>query len=134
VARGGEALIVDYGHTRRAVGETFQAVRGHAYHDPLIAPGTADLTAHVDFEALALAAANNGASVHGPVEQGVFLNRLGIAQRAAMLTANASAAQVQDIEAARDRLTAMTPAGMGKMFKVLGLASAKVDVLPGFDG
>jgi NADH dehydrogenase [ubiquinone] 1 alpha subcomplex assembly factor 7 len=134
VARGGAALIVDYGHTRRAVGETFQAVRGHAYHDPLIAPGTADLTAHVDFEALALAAANNGASVHGPVEQGVFLNRLGIAHRAEMLKANAGAAQVQDIEAARDRLTAMTPAGMGKMFKVLGLASAKVDVLPGFDG
>ena len=72
VKRGGAALIIDYGHMRTAVGSTFQALRNHRYDDPLNAPGLADLSAHVDFEALARRGCRLGARVHGPVEQGGF--------------------------------------------------------------
>ena len=50
---GGVALIVDYGHRESGLGDTFQAVRAHRYADPLAEPGEADLTFHVDFDALA---------------------------------------------------------------------------------
>ena len=49
---GGAALIIDYGHAHSGLGETLQAVSGHTFADPLRAPGEADLTAHVDFEAI----------------------------------------------------------------------------------
>ena len=67
---GGAALIIDYGHAESAPGDTLQAVGGHAFADPLAAPGEVDLTAHVDFAALALAAESMGARVHGPVDAG----------------------------------------------------------------
>jgi NADH dehydrogenase [ubiquinone] 1 alpha subcomplex assembly factor 7 len=134
VARHGAALVIDYGHVRSAIGDTLQAVRGHAYHPPLADPGSADLTAHVDFEAMAAMAASAGARVHGPIEQGTFLRRLGIDQRAAMLKGKADAAQTRDIDAAVDRLTATTPAGMGRLFKVLCMADARLGPLPAFDG
>ncbi len=90
-AQGGAALIVDYGHARSAPGETLQALRGHEYADPFEAPGEADLTAHVDFEALVRAVRAGGAAAHGPVEQGRFLTALGIEARAAALRLRATA-------------------------------------------
>ena len=69
----GAAVIIDYGHTRSEAGDTFQAIARHSYTDPLKNPGQADLTAHVDFQALVRAAENIGARVHGPVAQGDFL-------------------------------------------------------------
>jgi NADH dehydrogenase [ubiquinone] 1 alpha subcomplex assembly factor 7 len=74
----GAALIIDYGHVRSDAGDTFQAIARHNFTDPLKAPGLADVTAHVDFQALARAADDLGARVHGPVTQGEFLTRLGI--------------------------------------------------------
>lgn len=65
-AQGGVALIVDYGHAFSAAGDTLQAVARHSYVDPLVAPGVADLTAHVDFQALARAATEQGAQTFGP--------------------------------------------------------------------
>src|SRR5260370_7047534 len=76
--QGGAALIIDYGHVRSDVGDTFQAIARHSFTDPLKNPGQADITAHVDFQALARAAEDLGAEVHGPVPQGDFLKRLGI--------------------------------------------------------
>ena len=73
VADGGAALIIDYGHAATAAGDTLQAVRKHAFADPLDAPGEADLTSHVDFAALARAAKAERAAVHGPITQGEFL-------------------------------------------------------------
>ena len=67
VRSGGAALIIDYGHVESAIGDTLQAVGGHDYADPLKAPGLVDLTAHVDFQALAQAAEGMGARVHGPL-------------------------------------------------------------------
>jgi NADH dehydrogenase [ubiquinone] 1 alpha subcomplex assembly factor 7 len=130
-SHGGAALIIDYGYTESRHGETFQAVRGHGYADPLADPGEADLTAHVDFAALARAATASGMHVHGPLTQGEFLRRLGIAQRAARLKMNATPQQAADIESALKRLTA--PDQMGELFKVLALADPKLDALPGFD-
>lgn len=131
VARhGGAALIVDYGHAASAPGETLQAVRGHRRCDPLDAPGEADLTAHVDFAALSRAAARRGAATHGPVPQGLFLSRLGIAERTVRLRRGASPAQAREIEAARHRLIAAEE--MGTLFKVLAITPADMPAPPGF--
>ncbi|MEJ2022127.1 MAG: SAM-dependent methyltransferase, partial [Maritimibacter sp.] len=83
-SHGGAALIIDYGNWR-SLGDTLQALRAHKPDDPLAHPGEADLTAHVDFEALALAAPRLAASQMTP--QGVFLERLGITARAQALAA-----------------------------------------------
>jgi SAM-dependent MidA family methyltransferase len=131
-AAGGVALIIDYGHLRSGTGDTFQAVRAHRYANPLTAPGLADLTAHVDFEALGRAARDAGARVHGPVEQGAWLKRMGIEVRAAMLQANAS--KMKSIDIAEDllRLTGTGPDQMGALFKVIAFSAPEIKQLPGF--
>ncbi|WP_422365206.1 class I SAM-dependent methyltransferase [Pelagibius sp.] len=116
----GAALIIDYGPARSASGPTLQALRRHRYHDVLSDPGRADLTAHIDFQSLAAAAVAAGAQAYGPVEQGAFLQALGIDTRAAHLSATAPA-KAEEIEAARQRL--VDPAEMGSLFKVLSLTS-----------
>ena len=118
-AHGGAALIVDYGHAGPVTGDTLQAVRAHAFADPFETPGEIDLTAHVDFTALAHAA---GVTVQGPVGQGVFLNALGIAARAERL-----GGQGTEVE----RLTGAN--AMGTLFKVLGLTGGGWPRLAGFD-
>ncbi len=127
----GAALIIDYGHVRSDAGDTFQAIARHSYTDPLKSPGQADITAHVDFEALARAAETVGARVHGPVTQGEFLKRLGIETRANALMAKASPEVSEDIAVALKRLTGGGRGGMGAMFKVLGVSDPKLDTLPG---
>jgi SAM-dependent MidA family methyltransferase len=135
VARGGgAALIVDYGHLDSMVGDTFQALRGQRKADPLVAPGLADLTAHVDFQALGMAAEDIGARVHGPIDQATFLRRLGIEQRAVNLKAVAPPDKARAVDVALGRLTAGGATGMGTMFKVLGLSSPEIKSLPGFEG
>jgi NADH dehydrogenase [ubiquinone] 1 alpha subcomplex assembly factor 7 len=126
----GAVLIIDYGHGVTAAGDSLQAVQGHQFADPLMDPGTADLTAHVDFAALAQAAGAAGAEIHGPVAQGQFLLALGLAQRAEHLKADATAQQRDAIDAALKRLIA--PSEMGNLFKVMGLTSPHSGTLPGF--
>ncbi len=121
--QGGAALLMDYGHSG-GFGDTLQAMRAHAFADPLDAPGEADLTAHVDFAAMAAAARRAGAQVDGPTEQGPFLLSLGLAERAERLMA-AAPARALEIAAQRDRLTDMTPTGMGRLFKVLTLTQPR---------
>lgn len=131
VADGGAALFVDYGYTAHVAGETLQAVRDHKPVDVLAAPGSSDLTAHVNFAAVADAARAAGARCHGPVDQGVFLERLGIRARAQTLAANASDAQRADIETATARL--IGPAEMGTLFKVLAITRPDVARPAGFE-
>jgi SAM-dependent MidA family methyltransferase len=134
VAReGGAALVIDYGQARAYVGDTLQAVRNHSFTDPLAAPGMADLTAHVDFQAIADAAESMGATVHGPVAQGVFLRRLGIDARTAALRNTAPKEKLADIEAAHTRLSGGGPTGMGELFKVMAIADRKLGALPGLE-
>ena len=128
----GAALIIDYGHLRSDAGDTFQAVARHSFTDPLSAPGQADVTAHVDFQALARAAEDLGARVHGPVTQGEFLKRLGIETRAVTLMAKASHEVSEDISGALKRLTDSGRGSMGEMFKVLGVSEPQLTSLAGF--
>jgi SAM-dependent MidA family methyltransferase len=127
----GAALIIDYGHLRSDAGDTFQAIARHSFADPLKAPGQADVTAHVDFQALARAAEAVGARVHGPVTQGDFLKRLGIDTRAAALMQKATPDVATDIAAAQKRLTDTGRGGMGSMFKVLGISEPRLTGIAG---
>jgi SAM-dependent MidA family methyltransferase len=120
VSCGGVAIIVDYGHCQPAPGGTLQAVRGHRFALPLEAPGEQDLTAHVDFAALAEAARGAGAQTGGPLRQGSWLETLGIAARAVTLAAR-NPGHGEAIAAARRRLC--DDDAMGELFKVLGLAA-----------
>lgn len=114
--RGGAALIIDYGDWR-SLGDTFQALKNHRPVDPFEAPGTADLTAHVDFERVAKSVAPARYTRLTP--QGVFLERLGITQRARTLAKQLSGAALDNHIAAHRRLT--HPAEMGTLFKVMGV-------------
>jgi SAM-dependent MidA family methyltransferase len=125
---GGAALIVDYGDWR-SMGDTLQAVQGHNRVDPFAAPGLADLTAHVDFEAIADAAAPARAT--RLTAQGVFLERLGITERARTLARNMDAATLDSHVAAHRRLT--HPDQMGHLFKVMGLFPEEGPPPPGLD-
>jgi SAM-dependent MidA family methyltransferase len=117
-AQGGAALIIDYGYQGPAIGDTLQAVRGHAYVNPFEEPGERDLTAHVDFATLAEAARVEGAAAYGPVCQGALLEAIGIHARAARLTQTAPQRR-GEIETAVARLVA--PDQMGTLFKALAL-------------
>jgi SAM-dependent MidA family methyltransferase len=133
VRSDGAALILDYGHIRSNTGDTLQAVAGHGYTDPLWAPGHVDLTAHVDFEALAQSAESIGGRIHGPLMQRDLLIRLGIGKRALALTANASRDQALQIKLALSRLTESGAKGMGELFKALAIGDPKLGPLPGFE-
>jgi SAM-dependent MidA family methyltransferase len=130
---GGVGLIIDYGHVESAIGDTLQAVSGHAFAEPLARPGEADLTAHVDFHALAQAAEGMRARVHGPVTQAAFLRALGIEERAAVLERGAPPDYAGTIAAARERLTNEERTGMGQLVKVIAFSDPAIESLPGFD-
>ena len=125
-AHGGVALIVDYGGWA-SCGDTFQALKSSAYTDPFAAPGQADLTAHVDFAALVAASP----LAHRYTTQGAFLQRLGIATRAARLSQGLNRAALQSHLAATRRLT--DDGEMGTLFKVLVLHPAVCPPPPGFE-
>jgi SAM-dependent MidA family methyltransferase len=133
VKSGGVALVLDYGHARTGLGDTLQAVSGHDFADPLVAPGLVDLTAHVDFQAFAEKAEGMGARVHGPTAQASFLRRLGIAQRAAALKTGARPGYASTIDAALERLTNEDRTGMGRLIQVIALSGPNLDSLPGFE-
>jgi NADH dehydrogenase [ubiquinone] 1 alpha subcomplex assembly factor 7 len=128
----GAALIIDYGHLRSDAGDTFQAIARHSFADPLNAPGEADVTAHVDFQALARGAEDLGARIHGPVTQGEFLKRIGIETRAVTLMAKATHEVSEDISAALKRLTDSGHGGMGSMFKAMAISEPRLTSLAGF--
>ncbi|NVO54395.1 SAM-dependent methyltransferase [Rhodobacteraceae bacterium B1Z28] len=127
---GGAALIVDYGDWH-SLGDTFQALRAHERSGPLEAPGQADLTAHVDFEPLAIATRAAGCAHTRLTQQGVFLERLGITARAHALTKSLSGSELEDLIAAHRRLT--HPDEMGNLFKVLGLYPSHAAPPPGLE-
>ncbi|MDX2144485.1 MAG: SAM-dependent methyltransferase, partial [Rhodospirillaceae bacterium] len=130
VSDGGAALVIDYGHAVTSLGDTLQAVKAHRYHDVLIDSGEADITVHVDFAAVAQAARSQGAAVFGPVEQGVWLRRLGIAVRQLQLAQGKTADQANTLAQGVRRLT--DPHGMGLLFKVMAIAHPALTSLEGF--
>ncbi len=118
--QSGVLLIIDYGYDRPGTGSTVQAVKGHLPISPFDSPGTSDLTAHVDFHALANVARTQFLSVHGPAEQGQWLKAIGIDQRAATLT-EAAPDHLEAIDAAHHRLTHVDE--MGRLFRVMAATS-----------
>jgi NADH dehydrogenase [ubiquinone] 1 alpha subcomplex assembly factor 7 len=122
-------LMIDYGHTTPAGGDTLQAVREHKYESPLTSPGEADLTVHVNFYDLASTLYRAGLGLDGPVTQAEFLGSLGIIERASRLM-SANPARAAEIETGVARLLA--PNGMGSRFKVLAARSPGLSSLPGF--
>ncbi|WP_235703130.1 class I SAM-dependent methyltransferase [Acidiphilium iwatense] len=127
---GGVALIVDYGSAQGGPGESLQAIRAGVPVDPLAEPGTADLTAHVDFARLAIAATEAGCSVSGPIAQGAFLAALGIHERTAQLGRAASPEMAVRLLAATRRLTSAE--AMGSLFKTLAIRHPSMRIPPGF--
>ncbi len=115
----GAALIIDYGHMRSAVGDTLQAIRKHQFADVLAQPGEADITSHVDFEALTEAITADGAKPYGPVMQGDFLIKMGLKEREEMLRARADARQRIRLSKGAQRLVSGNQ--MGQLFKVLAV-------------
>lgn len=127
--KGGVALLIDYGHARSATGDTLQAVRAHRFSPVLQNPGEQDLTAHVDFEAVACAATQAGALTTPVIPQGEWLIRLGIEARAQALS-RANPERAGDIASALHHLTA--PGEMGTLFKVLAIHSPEWPTPAGF--
>jgi NADH dehydrogenase [ubiquinone] 1 alpha subcomplex assembly factor 7 len=125
---GGAALLIDYGHGVSAVGDTLQAIKEHRHCGIFETPGEADLTAHVDFEAVARAA--HGLKVFGPAAQGIWLNRLGIKLRGLQLAKGKTPETVRTIESGIRRLT--EPEAMGALFKVIALMHPTLATPGGF--
>ena len=128
-AAGGAALFIDYGRDTPGYGDTLQALRGHRNEHPLHHPGAADLTAHVDFPALAAAAESAGLEATAILKQGDFLQRLGIKARAAAL-ARARPDKSDQIGRQLERLIAADK--MGELFKVVCLHAPGLSA-PGFE-
>ena len=129
-AESGAALLLDYGPAESAPGDSLQALRDGKPADPLSEAGTADLTAHVDFAALAAVACEAGAEVHGPLPQGMFLTRIGLMQRTGALARSQPPARAAAMVAGAQRL--IEPDRMGRLFKALAVASPGMGPLPGF--
>lgn len=124
-------LFIDYGHVASAHGETLQAVQAHRFIDPLTAPGEADITAHVDFEAWGHALSAAGLCAGAPVRQRALLFGLGLRERAERL-AQSRPDMFETLRAGIERLIDPAPAGMGSLFKAMAVASSRdlLDRLP----
>lgn len=126
---GGGGIFFDYGHTETGFGDTLQAVRGHKMVDVFDRPGEADITSHVDFRELALAAYREGLSAR-LMEQGRFLVKMGLVERAGQLGAGKPKAEQEGLKAAVERLAGAD--GMGTLFKCLAVYPPSLS-LPPFD-
>jgi NADH dehydrogenase [ubiquinone] 1 alpha subcomplex assembly factor 7 len=129
-AQGGAGLIIDYGYTAPSGQPTLQALAQHAYAPVLNNPGGQDITAHVNFGLLKLAAERAGLGCGGPIGQGDFLHNMGIDLRASQLRLQATSVQTEAITSALHRLC--DPAEMGTLFKVLGFVSPSTLDMAGF--
>ncbi len=125
----GHALFIDYGPAQSEIGDTLQALQAHEKVDPLQLPGERDLTARVDFEALAEAARARGLKVSGPKAQGAFLNALGFEQRAAALSA---ARPDMKSTIARQVLRLCDPDEMGVLFQAICVSASGAPDVAGF--
>ncbi len=119
---GGAALVIDYGFTKHAFGDTVQAIEKARFGDPFENPGEADLTAHVNFAMLKETALEAGAAAHGPTTQGAFLLDLGLPLRARALGG----------PALRDAARLADPEAMGDLFKVLAVTPPGSPIPAGF--
>jgi len=128
---GGAALFLDYGPAESASGDSLQALQAGRPTSPLVEPGSADLTAHVDFASLARVARAAGAAVHGPTPQGLFLTRLGLFQRTGRLAQTQPPLRAAALVQAAQRLA--EPDRMGRLFKALAVCHPGLPCPAGFE-
>jgi NADH dehydrogenase [ubiquinone] 1 alpha subcomplex assembly factor 7 len=121
---GGAALIIDYGHGRSALGDTLQAMKSHKYCAVTEFVGEADLTSHVDFEALARGFVRGGATIAGLMPQGDFLNAMGLVERTQALSHNISDEPRRQLLSATERLA--HPREMGQLFRVMAVTGGGI--------
>jgi len=126
----GAALFIDYGYVGSPPGATLAAIGRHRAAGVLDAPGTADLSTHVDFAAVAAAARDAGAALYGPRPQGDFLKALGAEPRLAALVRRATPEQRAALESGLRRL--IDPTEMGTLFKALAVTSPGLPAPAGF--
>ena len=119
VKSSGAALVIDYGHLRTSAGDTLQAMKAHQFCKITDRPGEADVTSHVDFEALGRGFMRGGAKVVGAMTQGSFLLRMGLEARTKVLAAGSTGDKQRDVIAASERLANVTQ--MGDLFKVMAV-------------
>lgn len=131
-AHQGAALIIDYGHAQSSLGDTFQGVQNHQYVDVLENPGNADLTSHVDFEALNIAAKNANVTIYEILTQADFLLALGLVERAGILGAGKDEKAQQQISQAVHRLAGNGENQMGDLFKAMCITSRQNEPLKPF--
>ncbi len=129
-AQGGAALFIDYGEAESREGNSLHAIADHEPVPVLSRPGESDLSVNVDFAALAVEVEAFGLDMFGIIEQGVFLRRLGIAQRMAVLKENSSAKAGNSVEGDMRRL--VDAEHMGTMFKVIGFGYDSNSPFAGF--
>jgi SAM-dependent MidA family methyltransferase len=136
--RRGLLLLIDYGyprseyyHPQRSSGTLLCHYRQHAHDDPLILPGLQDITAHVDFTAVAEAAVAAGLSVSGYTTQAHFLLDCGID---GLLTDAGPGGGVDYLRLAQQAKTLMLPGEMGERFQCIGLTRDLDIDIPGFQG
>lgn len=129
--QGGYALVIDYGHTKHTIGETLKAVKNHRECDLFKEPGHADISAHVDFHAMAKIATQQACKVWGVLTQQDFLNGLGGDMRLKILCSN-HPKKANELQTGYDRLT--DPEQMGTLFKVLCFGHANLPNLEPFHG
>jgi SAM-dependent MidA family methyltransferase len=132
----GLILMIDYGfgeseyyHPQRHMGTLRAHYRHHALDDPFYLPGLCDLTAHVDFSAVARAGTAAGLELAGYTSQAGFLLGSGLADLL-MQTSVADATAYLPQANAVQRL--VSPAEMGELFKVIALTKGKAAPLAGF--
>jgi SAM-dependent MidA family methyltransferase len=122
----GAALILDYGPQSTIPANTLRGIKAHKLVSPFCAPGTVDLSADVDFMALAetAIASSPGVEVHGPVQQADWLESLGVRERVSSLMKNVEGGEeetIRRIEGSWKRLVDRGPTGMGRIYKVLAV-------------
>jgi SAM-dependent MidA family methyltransferase len=125
-------VLADYGFEHPDYGDTFQAVRHHGFASVFEKPGEIDLSAHVNFTELRLAAVAAGLQVWGPMSQGDFLLALGLEQRLRQLLAGADLSEEQSATLFLGARRLADPFQMGSLFKVMAITSADVPPPPPF--
>ncbi len=134
--RQGALFFIDYGfgareyyHPQRTQGTLMCHYRHHAHDDPFFLPGLQDITAHVDFTAVAEAAIDAGLSLYGYTTQACFLINAGVTS----LLAEADSENIRDYLPLSSQLQKLTsPAEMGELFKVIALGKGIGTPLCGF--
>ena len=134
--RYGVLLLVDYGfsqreyyHPQRNQGTLMCHYRHYAHDNLLLDPGLQDITAHVDFTAMAEVAVENGLSLLGYTSQASFLLNCGITDLLAQTPASDTAAYLP-LAAQAQKL--LSPAEMGELFKVIAFGRGELPSLTGF--